>query len=68
MKLASLVIKKTIKCNVIATTKEVKIRFPKQSLGIVAINLLGSDNQPKQLKQFQLWLVDGGEKIKAEAL
>lgn len=68
MKTAKLKIKKTIKAKVSASASEVKIKFPKQSLGTVTIHFLNASGNSKMIKLFELWIVDGGDKIKAEAL
>jgi hypothetical protein len=67
VKTAYLKIKKTIKAKVVATCEKVKITLPKQSLGCIAVYF---KNQEKEvlLKQFELFLCDGGETLKGVAL
>ena len=68
MKTAELKIKKTIKANVSATTKKVNIKFPKQSLGVITIAFTTPSGEVRHLKSFELMILDGGDKVKAEAL
>lgn len=68
MKTAELKIKKMIKANVTATQKQVKIKFPKQNLGVVSIFFETPSGEVKTLKQFELWLVNGGDSVKVEVL
>jgi hypothetical protein len=68
MKTASLKIKRTIKANVSATVDHVKIKFPKQSLGCISIDFVTHNNETKNLRTFELFLCDGGEKVKAVAI
>ena len=55
MRNAKLKIKKTIKTKVLATHENVKIRFPKQTIGQVCI-VFKSDHKEVVLKQFELIL------------
>lgn len=68
MKTAELKIKRTLKANVSATMQKVKIKFPKQSLGVVAISFITPSGEVKQLKQFELWICEGGDSVKAVAI
>lgn len=67
MKTAVLHIRRTLQAKVNATQVQVKVKFPKQSLGVIDIQLVTPAGL-KTVKQFELWLLDGGEKLKAEAL
>jgi len=67
MKTATLHIRRTLTAKVNATQVQVVVKFPKQSLGVIDIQLK-TPNGLKTVKQFELWLVDGGDKVKAEAL
>ena len=68
MKTADFKIKKNITARVSATQDHVTIKFPKQSLGVIAINFVTPTGEVKQIKSFELWITDGGDKIKAESL
>lgn len=68
MKIAALKLKRTIKAKVTATQKEVKIKFPKQSLGVITISYVTPNGTLKFLRNIELWVTDGGDKIKAEVV
>lgn len=68
MKSANLKIKRTITAKVTATQAEVKIKFPKQSLGVICVDYITPNGEKKSLRQFELWIVDGGDKVVATKL
>ena len=65
MKIAQLKIKKRINADVVATQEKVNIKFPKQSLGNIAI-FFRNDEKTILLKQFELIL--NGDDLKVVRL
>ena len=59
-------IKKQIKADVIATTGEVKIRFPKQNIGSLGLSFTKANGEKVILKQWELVLC--GDQLRAEVI
>lgn len=65
VKTASFKIVKTVKAKIVATTKDVKIKFPKQTIGVIPI-YFENDEKKVLLKQFELILQ--GDSLKVQVL
>lgn len=66
MRKATLKINKLVSCRVIAGAGEVKIKFPKQYIGSVAIYFVKADGTGTLIRQYSLQL--NGDDLKTERL
>jgi len=56
MRTAKLKIKRTVKARLVATPDQVKIKFPKQTIGVVPVYFRAKDGREILIKQFELVL------------
>jgi len=66
MRTTSMKIKKSARVKILANEHEVKIRFPKQSIGNIALSFSTANGAEKIIKQWELVLI--GDRLTVEVV